>query len=322
MSEGVFVAQESRLELAQAPSGRAERPPETNRKSTSRWRGLFWVLPGLAVLCLFVYYPLILNFGYSAQESNIFTGEQTFVGADNYVTMLTDPIFWRSLSNNVLYAAISILFQVFFSLILAAVVEGLRNPRWRAALRAIYFVPSAMSLTVTGLLFSFIYKPDGGLLNGILDALGLGTFDTAWLGNPHTAMIAIILMSQWQGFGYSTLLFAVAIQRIPRETLEAAALDGVGPVRQIFSMTIPLVREMTGLMMIVVVSGAFQVFNEVMVTTSGGPDNATQVLGTWLYRSGFVKNDFGYAAAIAVVMFVITLFLAIAQVVYTNRRRI
>lgn len=319
MSEGAFVAEESRLELTRASSLLA---PNGRPRRKRRWGGLLWVIPALIVLALFVYYPLLLNFGYSVQSSNIFTGEQTFVGASNYVRLASDPIFWKALTNNVLYAVISVVFQVFLALILAAVIEGLRRERWRSLLRAIYFVPSAMSLTVTGLLFAFIYQPKSGLLNGLLNALGLGGLSQPWLGNPDTAMTAIIAMSQWQGFGYSTLLFAVAIQRIPSELFEAAAIDGIGPVRRIFSMTLPLVREMTTLMTIVVISGSFQVFNEVMVTTAGGPDNSTQVLGTWLYRSGFVKNDFGYAAAIAVVMFVITLTLAIVQVVHANRRRV
>ncbi|MCU1437124.1 MAG: sugar transporter permease [Naasia sp.] len=320
MSEGALVTEANRVELTRASSTLDE--PKGGHGRGRKWRGLLWALPALVLLCLFVYWPLLLNFRYSVEQSNIFTGEQTFVGADNYVKMAGDPIFWRALGNNVLYSVVSVAFQVFGALILAAIIEGLRRERLRSWLRAIYFVPSAMSLTVTGLLFAFIYQPKGGLLNGLLESLGLGGLAQAWLGNPDTAMGAIIAMSQWQGFGYSTLLFAVAIQRIPSELYEAAAIDGIGPIRRVFSITIPLVREMTTLMIIVTLSGAFQVFNEVMVTTSGGPDNSTQVLGTWLYRSGFVKNDFGYAAAIAVVMFVITLTLAIVQVTIANRKRL
>jgi raffinose/stachyose/melibiose transport system permease protein len=322
MAERTVVAGGRPLGLGRHASRRGHDRPAA-RHTRRHWRALIWVIPALAVVMVFVYYPLLLNFRYSVEESSIFTGERSFVGLDNYARMLGDPVFWRSLVNNVVYAAISVVFQVFFALVLAAMIESqIKSGRWRGILRSVYFLPSAMSLTVTGLLFSFIYQPDSGLLNGILDALGQGRLEQAWLGNSSTAMLAIIAMSQWQGFGYSTLLFAVAIQRIPSETYEAAAIDGVGAFRQIFSITIPLIREMTGLMMIIVVSGAFQVFNEVMVTTSGGPDNSTQVLGTWLYRSGFVKNDFGYAAAIAVVIFVITLVLAIAQVRYTNRKRV
>jgi raffinose/stachyose/melibiose transport system permease protein len=118
------------------------------------------------------------------------------------------------------------------------------------------------------------------------------------------------------------LLFAVAIQRIPSELYEAAALDGIGPVHRFFNVTLPLVREMSGLMIIVTISGAFQVFNEVMVMTSGGPNNSTQVLGTWLYRNGFVRNDFGYAAAIATVIFVVTLSLALIQLYISRKRRV
>jgi raffinose/stachyose/melibiose transport system permease protein len=114
----------------------------------------------------------------------------------------------------------------------------------------------------------------------------------------------------------------VALQRIPTELYEAAQIDGVGPFRRFFSVSMPLVREMTGLMMIVTISGAFQVFNEVMVMTSGGPNNSSQVLGTWLYHAGFVTNDFVYAAAVGVAIFVITLLLAVAQLAYSRKRRV
>jgi raffinose/stachyose/melibiose transport system permease protein len=152
--------------------------------------------------------------------------------------------------------------------------------------------------------------------------VGLHGLSTAWLADEHTAIFGVIAMSQWQGFGYSALLFSVALQRIPAEIYEAAELDGVGPVRRFFSVSVPLVREMTGVMMIVTVSGAFQVFNEVTVMTGGGPNNSSQVLGTWLYHAGFYDNDFGYASAIATVIFVITLGLAIGQLWLSSKRRV
>ena len=280
------------------------------------------MLPALVVLGVFVYLPLVQNFVFSTQESDIDTGTQQFVGLANYEKLLGDPIFWSAFGNNVLYAVLSIVFQVGGALILAAMIESLRSSRWRKALRAIYFIPSAISLTVAGLLFYFIYEPNLGLLNHLLSTVGLGGLAQPWLGQESTAMVSIIAMSQWQGFGYCTLLFAVAIQRIPSELYEAASLDGIGSVGRFFHITVPLVREMTGLMMIITISGAFQVFNEVMVMTSGGPNNSTQVLASWLYRSGFVRNDFGYAAAIATVLFIVTMIVALAQLWYTRRRRV
>ncbi|CAM5331154.1 Putative ABC transporter permease protein OS=Streptomyces glaucescens OX=1907 GN=SGLAU_31075 PE=3 SV=1 [Streptomyces glaucescens] len=234
-----------------------------------------WTVPALVLLAVFVYLPLVQNFGYSTLTWDIYSGSQQFVGLDNYRGLFADPVFWSSFTNNLWYALLSVVFQVFGALLLAALVESIRSTRWQRALRTIYFIPSAISLTVAGLLFYFVYEPNLGLLNHALEAVAPGTFDHAWLGQESTAMTAVIAMSQWQGFGYSTLLFAVAIQRIPAELHEAAALDGAGPVRRFFQVTLPLVREMTGLMVLVTVSGAFQVFNEVMVMTSGGPDNST-----------------------------------------------
>jgi raffinose/stachyose/melibiose transport system permease protein len=302
---------------AARPAGRPAK-----KASPHRWRTLLWVLPAALLLCVFAYLPLVQNLGFSMLKWDIYSGRQTFVGADNYIKMFNDPIFWRSLLNNTLYAGISIVFQVFGALILAAMIEGLRSERWRGILRAIYFVPSAISLTVAGLLFYFIYEPRMGILNAALEFLGLGDFTQAWLGQENTAIFGIIAMSQWQGFGYCTLLFAVALQRIPTELYEAASIDGVGSFRRFVSISLPLVREMSSLMMIVTVSGAFQVFNEVMVMTTGGPNNSSQVLGTWLYRSGFVRNDFGYAAAIATAVFIITLVLAVLQLRLSKRRRV
>lgn len=292
------------------------------RTISQRTFGLVWVIPALVLVGVFVYLPLVQNFGFSTLKWDIYSGSQEYVGLENYRKLLDDPVFWSSLANNLLYAVISIVFQVFGALLLAALIESIHSDRWRRSLRAIYFIPSAISLTVAGLLFYFVYEPNLGLLNHALEAVGLGQFATSWLGQEDTAMFAIIAMSQWQGFGYATLLFAVAIQRIPSEIYGAAAIDGTGPIRRFVHVTVPLVREMTGLMMMVTISGAFQVFNEIMVMTGGGPNNSTQVLGTWLYRNGFVRNNFGYAAAIATVLFVITLGIALAQLWVTRRRRV
>lgn len=288
----------------------------------SKAGGLLWLAPAILILIGFVYVPLIQNFGFAASEWDIYSGTNEFIGARNFERLLDDPVFWRALGNNLLYALMSIIFQVGGALVIAALIESVRNQRVRNSLRVVYFVPSAISITVSGLLFYFIYEPNIGMLNSFLEAVGLPALAQPWLGQESTAMMGIIAMSQWQGFGYSALLFTVAIQRIPSELYEAAQIDGIGPVRRFFTITVPLVREMSGLMMIVTISGAFQVFNEVMVMTTGGPNNSTQVLGTWLYRNGFVRNDFGYAAAIAVVIFVLSLAIGLLQLWYTRKRRV
>jgi raffinose/stachyose/melibiose transport system permease protein len=279
-------------------------------------------VPGLVLVGVFVYFPLGQNIYLSFFDWSVFKPVPAFVGFANFAQMFGDAVFWRALFNNTAYAVVSLVFQVLGALILAALVEEFVRKRGRGILRAIYFIPSAVSITVAGLLFYFIYQPDTGLLNEGLRMIGLGSWTQAWLGQGSTAIWGIIIMSQWQSFGYTTLLYSVAMQRIPRELYDAADIDGIGPIRRIVEITTPLVREMTSLLVIVTISGAFQVFNEVMVMTAGGPNNSSQVLGTWLYNSGFINNQFGYAAAIATVVFVITFVLALVQLGAARRRRV
>ncbi|MQT14722.1 carbohydrate ABC transporter permease [Segnochrobactrum spirostomi] len=298
------------------------RPTKAHAVAVHRWFSARWVLIAVVLVAWFVYCPIVDNFIVSTTYEDIYSGETEFVGLDNYARLLDDPVVWTALGNNVLYAVISILFQVFAAFVLAAIVEGLESDRLRRFWRAVYFIPSAISITVTGLLFYFVYQPRTGLLDAFLSAVGLGNLSLPWLGSEQTAIYAVIAMSQWQGFGYSALLFGLAIQKIPRELYDAAIMDGAGPLRRLFAITFPMTREMTGLMVIVTITGAFQVFNEIMVMTAGGPNNASQVLGTWLYQQGFIQNDFGYGAAIAAVIFVVTLAAGLAQLWYTRRRRV
>jgi len=287
-----------------------------------RWRTWVWVLPAVVLVAVFVYYPILDNVRLSFYSWSAFSPRAAFVGLDNYTTAFGDPVFLRALVNNVLYAVISIVCQVGFSLVLAAVLEEGVHRRLRGALRTLYFIPATLSITVAGILFSFLYNPQIGLLNRALEAVGLGSWSHDWLGNPRTAIFGIIGMSQWQSIGYTAVLFVVAIQRIPKELYEAAKVDGAGHLRTFFSITVPLLREMTGLVVILTLSGAFLVFNEVMVMTAGGPSNSSQVLGTWLYQNAFLQDDMGYAAAIATVILLITFGVSAAQVLYTSKRRV
>ena len=288
----------------------------------SRWRTLVWVAPAVALLVVFVYYPIVENVRLSFFSWSAFSPSPIFVGLENYRAAFDDDVFWRALFNNTAYAVVSLIVQVGFALVLAAVLEEFVHQRLRGILRTIYFIPATISITVAGILFSFLYNPQFGLVNRVLTAVGLESWTHAWLGEKSTAIWSIIAMSQWQSIGYTAVLFVVAIQRIPREYYEAVRVDGAGPVRTFFTITVPMVREMTTLLVILTVSGAFLVFNEVMVMTAGGPDNSSHVLNTWLYRNAFFEDDMGYAATIATVIFVITFIVAVVQLAVARRRRI
>nr|BFE81148.1 hypothetical protein GCM10020093_037490 [Planobispora longispora] len=146
------------------------------RAIVRRTLGLAWVVPALVLVGVFVYLPLVQNLQFSTLEWDIYSGSREYIGFDNYRRLLDDPVFWSSFGNNLLYAVISIAVQVFGALVLAALIESIRSERWRRSLRAIYFVPSAISLTVAGLLFYFIYEPSLGPLNHLLRAVGLGSW--------------------------------------------------------------------------------------------------------------------------------------------------
>ena len=259
--------------------------------------GWWWMTPALVLVGVFVYYPVLQNFQLSLYSWNAFSRAPRYVGMDNYATMVADEVFWRALWNNVIYAVVSLIFQVFFALVLAAILEEFVHRRLASFLRAIYFTPAVISITVSVIPFSFIYNPEFGLLNKLLQAIGLGGLTRAWLGEEGTAMGSIIAMSQWQSFGYTAVLFIVAIQRIPRDLYESARIDGAGRVHTFVSITLPLVREMTTLLVIITVSGAFLVFNKVMVMTAGRPARSTHVLGPWLYTTVFMADGMGHAAA-------------------------
>lgn len=290
-------------------------------RTITRWRTWVWVLPAVLLLVVFVYYPIVENFRLSLFSWNAFSAHPAYVGFDNYRTAIDDPVFWRALRNNTVFAITSVVLQVGFSLVLAALLEEFVHQKLRGILRTIYFIPAVISITVSGILFSFLYNPQIGLVNKLLGAVGLESWQHSWLGDPDTAMGSIIAMSQWQSIGYTTVLFVVAVQRVPREFYEAARIDGAGPIRSFFSITVPMVREMTTLIAILTVSGAFLVFNEVVVMTNGGPSNSSQTLGTWLYRNAFFMDNMGYASAIAAILFVITFVIGAGQVLYSRRRR-
>ncbi|MEI1422858.1 sugar ABC transporter permease [Bacillus cabrialesii] len=271
-----------------------------------------FLVPALVFL-LFVYIPIFENVFLSLFQWSSFSPEKTFIGLKNYVELFHDPVFYQALTNNVLYAVISIICQVFGGLILAAVLEDKLVRKWSPFFRTVFFLPVVISMTVIALLFDFIYNPETGLLNQLLQAVGLDQLTRAWLGEDSTAMLSVIFVSQWQSVGYIAMLYIVSIQKIPDELYEAARLDGAGKIQQFFHITVPQTKEMSFVAVVMTLTGAFTVFNEPYILTGGGPGNASEVLSTFLYKSAFTKDMMGYASAIATVVLIITFALSLMQ---------
>ena len=272
-----------------------------------------YVIPMVVLLGIFVYIPVVANFYYSTFSFSAFSPTKAFVGLQNYIDLLTDPVVRTALVNNIWYCVISVLFQVGLALCIAAVLEDKLFRRVSTVLRTMYFLPVLISVTVVALLFSFVYHPRIGLINAGLKILGLGQLTHAWIGSTDTAIFAAIAMSQWHSMGYTMMLFIVAIQGIPEDLYEAAEIDGAGRLRRFIHVTVPQVREMAFVMTVTTVTGAFLVFNDVYILTSGGPGNASTTLALYMYRNAFFLDKMGYASCISVLMLAICMTLALVQ---------
>lgn len=286
---------------------------------TKKTTPYLYMLPGCAMVLVFVYIPVIANCVYSFFRLSSYSAGMKFVGLDNYIRFFHNESLGIMLRNNLLYCVISLIVQVGFGTVIALLLESkLASSRFRNAFRNIYYIPALISLTAVGLMFTFIYEPNLGLLNSAFKALGLTSMTQSWLGDSKIAIYCIIAMSQWQYTGYITLLMVVAFQNVSPDYIEAASIDGAGPVRRAISVVLPLAKEQLLVCSIITVIGAFKLFTEVYSTTAGGPGNSTQVLGLFLYQNAFLHDDLGMAAVTGVFIFVITMVLSIIQLKVTK----
>lgn len=186
--------------------------------------------------------------------------------------------------------------------------------KFQSVFRTIYFFPSMISLTVVGLLWQIIFSPIFGLINPILTMINSPYAEIDLLGNTLTAIYAVIGVSQWQYIGFTLVLFLVSIQQIPTDLYEAAEIDGAKFFLKMTKITIPHIKEILLVNLVVTVIGSFKVFEEVYTMTAGGPGRSSEVLGTYLYRAGFRNDEMGYASAIGTVIFIITFILSLVQI--------
>lgn len=273
-----------------------------------------FILPSILFLGLFIYFPLVQNLYNSFFQFSVFSPTKEFVGFASFQQLLQDKVIVAAFINNVKYAVISVFFQVFFALVLATILEDKVFRRIAPALRVIYFMPVMISISVIALLFTFVYNPQMGLLNSFLELIGLENLAVPWLGNATTAIYAVIAMSQWQSIGFITMLFIVAIQKIPKDLYEAADIDGAGKIRKFFNITVPQVKETMFVNVLITVTGSILVFNEPFILTGGGPGFSSTTLSVLMYEQGFGKDNMGYASVIATLIFVLSAIFALIQI--------
>ena len=287
--------------------------PTRGRSRAGRW----FVAPNLVAVAVFMGFPLGFSLFMSFQRWDLFTPPK-FVGTANYRDLFsTDPLFAIAARNTTVFTLGTVVPTVLISL----AVAGLLNRRIKGIglFRAIAFLPLAVSSVVIAVVWQFVFNTESGLLNMMLGWLGVSA--VPWLTEPHWAMVSLCVVSVWKSVPFATVILLAAMQGVPESLYEAARIDGAGELRRFVSITVPMIRGAVWFVIVISIIHAFQAFDLVYVLTgsSGGPETGTYVLAIMLFQNAFAFLDFGYASALAWVMFAVLLVLTIIQLRVSRR---
>ncbi|WP_241237204.1 carbohydrate ABC transporter permease [Brachybacterium saurashtrense] len=287
----------------------------------------------LAVYLMFVVSPFAQSFYYSLTDWSGISPTMSFIGLENYQRILDDAVFWKSLRNNLVLLLVLPTVTIVLAYALAVMVTiggsthgGVRGVRGAGFYRVISFFPYAVPAVITGILFNFIYHPNGGLLNGVLNLLLVPVngvlslvgveevhhVSTAWLGDQRFALAAVAFAIIWTFVGFYMVLFVAGIKSIPQEVLEAARLDGAGRLRSAVQIAAPMVRDNISTALVYMGIFALDAFTFVSVMTpNGGTANSTKVVSLHLYQTAFTEGNYGEASGMGVIMAVVTMLVAV-----------
>ncbi|WP_049567383.1 carbohydrate ABC transporter permease [Nonomuraea sp. SBT364] len=282
------------------------------RRLETRW-GWLMALPAILGFAIFTVGPMLASFAFSLTDWQI-GGSPSFTGLDNYAELAGDELFWKSLSVTTYYT----LGAVPLTLIVSFAVAMLLNQRARglAIWRTIFYLPTLVPAIANVVLWIWIFNPDFGLLNSLLREAGLPT--SQWVHSERLAVPSLIVMSTW-GFGNTMVIFLAGLQGVPRHLYEAVSIDGGGPWRRFWHVTLPMMTPTIFYNLVVGVVGTFQVFNQAYVMTEGGPNHATLFYVYYLFRKAFTESEMGYASALAWVLFMI--IMVVTFLLFRNARR-
>lgn len=266
------------------------------------------IAPNLIGLAVFMVIPTFVSILISFTDWNLLNAAD-FIGIANFKELFSDPLFWKTLLNTVVYVFWKVPFNILISLILAVLIN--QQMYGRTFFRAILFLPIIASSVSVALLWQPLFDITNGMLNKILNSVGLPS--STWIYNPKTSMMSVIIVALWKELGYYMVMFLAGLQSIPSSYYEAAAIDGANPVRKFLFITVPLISPTTFFVLIISVIGSFQIFDLTTVLTAGGPANSTNTLVMYVYQAGFKFFRMGYASALSTILFIIILIFTIIQ---------
>jgi multiple sugar transport system permease protein len=298
-----------------------ESRPQADRSGRDRkrtWSGVWFCVPFLVVYAAFLIYPMLLGVRMSLFNWSLTgTGTDQFLGLENYREMLGDEAVWLSLWNTVLFTLMSTPPLVGIALLMALLTN--RAMRFRWIYRLAYFAPYVLPVSVVTLIWTWLYQPGFGLINGTLTALGFSEIE--WLTDSQWAMLAVVIATVWWTVGFNYLLYLAGLQDIPEELYEAADLDGAGWFARLRDITLPLLRRTTGLVLVLQILASLKIFDQIYLMTEGGPNFATRPIIQYIYESGFTNYRIGYASAVSYMFFAVIVLVSILQFKLFARRQ-
>jgi multiple sugar transport system permease protein len=284
---------------------RARAAPLASRQARA---GLALALPSVALILVFFWGPVLYGLWLSLTDFDIYAiadpSSARFVGLGNYAHAFAEPDFWNALRITLVYALVGAPVSVAVSLATALLVDA-KTTRWKPFFRAVYFAPVVTTLVAVAIVWRYLYQPQYGLVNALLGKFGIPRVD--WLGDPHWALPAILVLAVWKNFGYNLLIFVAGLQNVPRELHEAAELDGASGWQRFWNVTLPDLAPVFLFVSVTTMINYFQLFAEPYVMTQGGPLKSTNSLVLLMYEQGFRWWRLGYAAALAFILFAVIL---------------
>ncbi|MEU5156848.1 sugar ABC transporter permease [Glycomyces sp. NPDC021274] len=272
------------------------------RSDTHKWAPYAFISPFFILFTLFMLVPIGAGF-YLSLTDWAGLGSPEYIGFANYTRLLQDPSYGAALVNTAIYTVFALAVVLPASLLIAQALNT-RGLKLRDFFRLTYFMPVVLSPIIIALIFGLIFDGEYGLLNAVLEAL-FGFGGVSWLTDPFWARTVVVVLVLWRWTGYLTIFFLAGMQAVPRELHEAAEVDGAGPVRRFFSITLPQLRPVTAFIAVTMLVNTAQIFEEPFLLTQGGPGESTLSLSMFIYRAAFQRQELGYAAAAGVVMFII-----------------
>jgi len=282
--------------------------------------GLLYALPAFLYMLFFVGYPIVSNLILSLQNvtvRNLVRGSRDFIGFDNYIKLMHDPVFLRAMFNTLLFTVSCLVVQFIIGFALALLFQ--KDFSFARPVRGLLMIPWMIPMTVTALIFKFMFSTDVGIINYFLKSAGLITENIQWLTSPSTAMTAVITANIWIGIPFNTILISTGLTTIPLELYESAAIDGANGRQKFFKITLPLMRTTIESLLVLGFIYTFKVYDMVYVMTGGGPVNSTHLLSTYSYKLSFEMFQYSLGSSAANVLLVILLLVGVVYLKITMK---